>query len=72
MRRRIAEKMALSKSRIPHITIVEEIDVTALEALRAQLNAQHAPERGKLTVLPFIATALVRGIDAIARRVSRR
>lgn len=64
MRRRIAEKMALSKSRIPHITIVEEIDVTALDALRAQLNAQHAPERGKLTVLPFIATALVRGIEA--------
>lgn len=64
MRRRIAEKMALSKSRIPHITIVEEVDVTALEALRAQLNAQHAQERGKLTVLPFIATALVRGIEA--------
>ncbi|MEQ8400656.1 MAG: dihydrolipoamide acetyltransferase family protein [Roseitalea porphyridii] len=64
MRRRIAEKMALSKSRIPHITIVEEVDVTALEALRAQLNAQHAEDRGKLTVLPFIATALVRGIQS--------
>ncbi|WP_349363863.1 MAG: dihydrolipoamide acetyltransferase family protein [Roseitalea porphyridii] len=64
MRRRIAEKMALSKSRIPHITIVEEVDVTELEALRAQLNARHARERGKLTVLPFIATALVRGIQS--------
>ena len=64
MRRRIAEKMALSKSRIPHITIVEEVDVTALQALRAHLNAQHADKRGKLTVLPFIATALVRGIEA--------
>ena len=35
LRRRIAEKMALAKSRIPHITYVEEIDVTALEELRA-------------------------------------
>jgi pyruvate/2-oxoglutarate dehydrogenase complex dihydrolipoamide acyltransferase (E2) component len=32
----IAEKMALAKSRIPHITYVEEVDVTALEELRAR------------------------------------
>jgi 2-oxoisovalerate dehydrogenase E2 component (dihydrolipoyl transacylase) len=38
LRRKIAEKMSLSKSRIPHITYVEEIDVTALEDLRASLN----------------------------------
>jgi 2-oxoisovalerate dehydrogenase E2 component (dihydrolipoyl transacylase) len=38
LRRKIAEKMALSKSRIPHITYVEEIDVTPLEDLRATLN----------------------------------
>src|SRR5690606_15739203 len=38
LRRRIAEKMALAKSRIPHITYVEEIDVTALEELRSKLN----------------------------------
>ena len=50
LRRRIAEKMALAKSRIPHITYVEEVDVTALEDLRATLNdesarsaAAHAP-----------------------------
>ncbi|MBW3656451.1 MAG: 2-oxo acid dehydrogenase subunit E2, partial [Gemmatimonadetes bacterium] len=35
------------------------VDVTELEALRAQLNARHATQRGKLTLLPFIARALV-------------
>ena len=38
LRRRIAEKMALAKARIPHITYVEEVDVGALETLRAALN----------------------------------
>ena len=38
MRRRIAENMAASKRSIPHFTYVDEIDVTALEAMRADLN----------------------------------
>ncbi|WP_416173726.1 dihydrolipoamide acetyltransferase family protein [Brevundimonas sp.] len=60
LRRKIAEKMAESVRRIPHITYVEEIDVTALEELRAHLNAQ-AKQTGKakLNVLPFIARAIV-------------
>jgi 2-oxoisovalerate dehydrogenase E2 component (dihydrolipoyl transacylase) len=62
MRRIIAEKMALSKARIPHITIVEEIDVTDLEVLRGKLNAAHAEARGKLTILPFVMAAIVRGV----------
>lgn len=62
MRRRIAEKMALSKSRIPHITIVEEVDVTAVEELRGQLNAAHAANRGKLTLLPFVMRAIVMAV----------
>ncbi len=40
-------------------TYVEEIDVTELEALRRQLNAQWGAERGKLTVLPLLARAMV-------------
>ena len=35
--------MALANARIPHITYVEEIDVTALEDLRAALNKQKRP-----------------------------
>lgn len=58
MRRRIAEKMTASASRIPHITIVEEVDVTALEELREKLNGLYAKERGKLTVLPFLMRAI--------------
>ncbi|WP_084169174.1 2-oxo acid dehydrogenase subunit E2 [Brevundimonas aveniformis] len=60
LRRKIAEKMAESVRRIPHITYVEEIDVTALEELRAHLNAQNKGSgKPKLNVLPFIARAIV-------------
>ncbi|TPL81246.1 2-oxo acid dehydrogenase subunit E2 [Mesorhizobium sp. B2-3-13] len=67
LRRKIAEKMTLSKSRIPHITYVEEIDVTALEELRAALNkekraAKGGKERPKLTLLPFLMRAMVKAI----------
>ena len=59
LRRKIAEKMAESVRRIPHITYVEEIDVTALEELRAHLNATKKKDQPKLNVLPFIARAIV-------------
>ncbi len=59
LRRKIAEKMAESVRRIPHITYVEEIDMTALEDLRAHLNATKQKDQPKLNVLPFIARAIV-------------
>lgn len=59
LRRKIAQKMAEAKRRIPHFSYVEEIDVTDLEALRQHLNAKHGAARGKLTLLPFIARAMV-------------
>lgn len=59
LRRRIALKMQESKRRIPHFTYVEEVDVTELEALRERLNAQWGKERGRLTVLPLLARAMV-------------
>ncbi len=59
LRRKIAQKMAEAKRRIPHFSYVEEIDVTDLEALRVHLNAKHSAARGKLTLLPFIARAMV-------------
>jgi len=62
MRRKIAEKMAQSWSHIPHITIVEEIDMEAVETLRGQLNAAHGEARGKLTVLPFLMRAIVSAV----------
>jgi 2-oxoisovalerate dehydrogenase E2 component (dihydrolipoyl transacylase) len=57
MRRRIAENMAASKRAIPHFTYVEEIDVTALEETRAQLNAGRG-NRPKLTLLPLMIVAI--------------
>ena len=60
LRRRIAEKMQESKRRIPHFTYVEEVDVTALEDLRAQLNKKHRGDRGHLTLLPFLMRAMVK------------
>lgn len=63
LRRRIAEKMVLSTSRIPHITYVEEVDMTALEELRATMNANRKAEHPKLTVLPFLMRALVKAIS---------
>src|SRR5688572_883619 len=62
LRRKIAEKMQESKRRIPHFTYVEEVDVTALEELRAQLNKKHRSERGHLTLLPFLMRAMVKAL----------
>lgn len=62
LRRKIAEKMKLAKSRIPHITYVEEVDVTALEDLRAALNKEKRTDRPKLTLLPFLMRAMVKAI----------
>jgi 2-oxoisovalerate dehydrogenase E2 component (dihydrolipoyl transacylase) len=62
LRRRIAERMQESKRRIPHYSYVEEVDVTALEDLRAGLNARHESSRARLTVLPFLARAIVQAV----------
>ncbi len=61
LRRRIAENMAASKRNIPHFSYVEECDVTALEAMRAQLNSARG-DRPKLTMLPLLITAICRAL----------
>jgi 2-oxoisovalerate dehydrogenase E2 component (dihydrolipoyl transacylase) len=60
LRRKIAEKMQEAKRRIPHFGYVEEIDMTELESLRAELNARRRAEQPKLTLLPFLIRGLVR------------
>ena len=60
LRRRIADKMAQSKRSIPHFTYVEELDLTELDALRADLNANRREGQPKLTLLPFFMRALAR------------
>ena len=63
LRRKIAERMAEAKRHIPHITIVEEVDVTALEQLRAGLNNEKKEGRPRLTLLPFLIRAIVKAVD---------
>jgi 2-oxoisovalerate dehydrogenase E2 component (dihydrolipoyl transacylase) len=64
IRRRTAERMQEAKRRIPHYSYVEEVDVTALEELRSHLNEEHANERPRLTLLPFLMRALVGALPA--------
>jgi 2-oxoisovalerate dehydrogenase E2 component (dihydrolipoyl transacylase) len=61
LRRRIAENMQEAKRRIPHFTLVEEYDVTALEHTRAMMNADRGGNP-KLTLLPFLITAMCRSL----------
>jgi 2-oxoisovalerate dehydrogenase E2 component (dihydrolipoyl transacylase) len=61
LRRKIAENMAEANRRIQHFTLVEEFDVTALEETRAMMNDDRG-SNPKLTVLPFLITALCRGL----------
>ena len=58
LRRTIATRMQEAKRNIPHFTYVDEIDVTALEALRARMNENRSEDKPKLTVLPFMIRAL--------------
>jgi 2-oxoisovalerate dehydrogenase E2 component (dihydrolipoyl transacylase) len=62
LRRRIAEKMVVSNTQIPHFTYIEEIDITELESLRAHLNTSRADGQAKLTYLPFIILSVTRAL----------
>lgn len=62
LRRRIAQRMADAKRRVAHFSYVEEVDVTAVEELRAALNQRHGANRPKLTLIPFLVQALVRAL----------
>ena len=60
LRRKISEQMSLSKSRIPHFSYFEEVDITELESLRQILNSTKDETQPKLTYLPFIMLALAK------------
>ena len=62
LRRRIAEQMAVAHARIPHITYVEEVDVTALEEVRETLNRRKRKDQPRLTLLPFLIRAMVSAV----------
>ena len=63
LRRAVAERMAEATRRVAHFSYVEEVDATALEELRAALNAGAAGAgRPRLTPLPFVMRAVVRAL----------
>jgi 2-oxoisovalerate dehydrogenase E2 component (dihydrolipoyl transacylase) len=59
VRRQIAERLSRAWAEIPHITYVDAVDATEVERLRGELNRQHGDRRVRLTILPFIARAIV-------------
>ncbi|MCJ8191616.1 dihydrolipoamide acetyltransferase family protein [Sphingomicrobium aestuariivivum] len=61
MRRKIAENMQAAKRKIPHFTLVDEFDMTALEETRAMMNKDRGGQP-KLTVLPFLITAMAKAL----------
>lgn len=62
LRRRIAQRLTQSWTEIPHITYVEAVDATDLEALRAELNRRR-DDGTRLTLLPFLIRAIVLACD---------
>jgi len=63
IRRKIAQRMELSKRSIPHYSYVEEVDVTEVEKLRVFLNANRREDQPKLSILPFIMLATLKGME---------
>lgn len=64
LRRAVAESMVRSKFTAPHVTIMDEVDVSQLVALRSRLKPKAEEQGIKLTYLPFVVKALI----AAARR----
>ena len=59
LRKKIAEKMRLSKDKAAHFTYVEEADASELVRLRSQAKEIGAKQGIKVTYLPFILKAMV-------------
>jgi pyruvate dehydrogenase E2 component (dihydrolipoamide acetyltransferase) len=59
MRKKISEKMRLSKDKAAHFTYVEEADATELVRLRNQAKVMGEKRGIKVTYLPFILKSMV-------------
>ncbi len=62
VRKKIAEAMVRSKTTAPHFTVVEEVDVTELVALREKAKAIAAESGTKFTYMPFLMKATALGL----------
>lgn len=59
MRKAIAKAMVNSKHTAPHVTLMDEVDVTELVAHRKKFKEIAAEKNIKLTYLPYVVKALV-------------
>src|SRR5690625_2626804 len=59
IRKVIAKAMVNSKTKAPHVTLMDDVDVTELVAHRKKLKEVAAERDIKLTYLPYVAKALV-------------
>jgi pyruvate dehydrogenase E2 component (dihydrolipoamide acetyltransferase) len=62
VRRAIATAMSTSAFTAPHVTIMDEVDVTALVALREQMKPLGSERGVRLTYLPFVVKALIAAV----------
>ncbi|BDG37599.1 dihydrolipoamide acetyltransferase family protein [Saccharococcus caldoxylosilyticus] len=63
LRKKIAEKMVKSAYTAPHVTGMDEVDVTKLVEIRTVLAKQLESESIKLTYLPFVIKAVTRALQ---------
>jgi pyruvate dehydrogenase E2 component (dihydrolipoamide acetyltransferase) len=63
MRKTIARAMVKSKYTAPHVTAMDEADITRLAALRAREKEKVAEKGIHLTYLPFVIKAVVAGLE---------
>ena len=59
MRKAIAKAMSNSKQTAPHVTLMDEVDVSELVAHRKKFKQAAADQDIKLTYLPYVVRALV-------------
>jgi pyruvate dehydrogenase E2 component (dihydrolipoamide acetyltransferase) len=59
IRKAIAKAMVNSKSKAPHVTLMDEVDVTALVAHRKKFKQVGLDQGVKLTYLPYVVKAIV-------------
>lgn len=59
VRKKIAENLQMAKHIVPHFTLMDEANVTALVAMRDELKAAGEKAGTKVTYLPFVMKALI-------------
>ncbi len=64
VRKVIAEAMVRSKSTAPHVTIMDEVDVSKLVAFRQRIKPVAEKKQIKVTYLPFIVKAVLGALKA--------